>query len=79
MEGAVREAYSHVTEEYYPGWEMWAEIKAGYTFDLLAGRSYLQVAPGIGFGLFRTNTPPGFEEEIESPIFVPQVIIGMRL
>jgi hypothetical protein len=44
----------------------------------LNDRWYLQPAPGIGFGIFRTNPPPNFGEEIETPIFVPQLIVGRR-
>ncbi|MBN1859659.1 hypothetical protein JW848_10735 [Candidatus Bipolaricaulota bacterium] len=67
--------YSSVTDTYYPGWELWAEVKVGYTFHLTRNL-YLHVAPGIGFGIFRTNPPPRFEEDIRSPSFAPQIILG---
>ena len=28
--------------------------------------------------IFRTNRPPRFDEDIESPIFVPQLILGVK-
>ncbi|TVR54819.1 MAG: hypothetical protein EA421_07685 [Gemmatimonadales bacterium] len=69
--------HSSVTDRNYPGWELWAEPKIGYRFHLTRNL-YLQPAPGVGFGIFRTNRPPRFDEDIESPIFVPQVILGVR-
>ena len=69
--------YSTVTDRRYPGWELWAEPKIGYRFHLTP-RLYLQPAPGVGFGIFRTNRPPRFGEDIDSPIFVPQLILGVK-
>jgi hypothetical protein len=68
---------SHVTGSGYPGVEVWGELKVGYRFDL-GDRWYIQPAPGVGFGILRTNPPPKFHEEIRSPTFVPQVILGFR-
>jgi hypothetical protein len=69
--------HSSVTDARYPGWELWAEPKIGYKLNL--GRNlYLHPNPGIGFGIFRTNRPPGFADEVDSPIFVPQLILGWR-
>jgi hypothetical protein len=70
--------YSSITGSYYPGTEMWSEIKLGYTFNVY-GRMFIQPAPGIGFGIFRTNKPPDFSNAIKSPVFAPQVILGVRL
>lgn len=28
--------------------------------------------------LFQSNPPPNFGDEIESPIFVPQLLVGVR-
>jgi hypothetical protein len=70
--------YSHVTESYHPGWELWAEAKVGYTWNFADDRFFLHPAPGIGFGIFQSNPPPGFFDEIESPIFVPQLLVGVR-
>lgn len=39
---------------------------------------YIQPAPGIGFGIFRTNRLPRFDEDIESLIFVPQLMVGVK-
>jgi len=75
---AYNRMYSSVTKSYYPGTEMWGEIKLGYTFNL-GKKLFLQPAPGLGFGIFRTNRPPDFSNSIKSPIFVPQVILGVRL
>ncbi|TVR60616.1 MAG: hypothetical protein EA422_13595 [Gemmatimonadales bacterium] len=69
--------YSTVTDRRYAGWELWAEPKIGYRFHLTP-RFYLQPAPGVGFGIFRTNRPPRFDEDIDSPIFVPQLILGVK-
>ena len=75
---AYNSIWSKVTESYYPGYEMWGEFKVGYKIPLWNSKYYLQPAPGIGFGFFRTNSPPNYYKEIESPIFIPQVIIGME-
>jgi hypothetical protein len=75
---AYNRLYSHVTESYYPGWEMWAEVKVGYKYEFSRDRLYVYPAPGIGFGVFQSNPPPNYFEEIESPIFVPQVIMGVQ-
>jgi hypothetical protein len=69
--------YSSETDGKYRGWELWAEPKIGYTINLTP-RVYLQPAPGLGFGIFRTNRPPRFDGDIESPIFVPQLMLGVR-
>ena len=70
--------YSNVNGSYHPGWELWAEAKVGYTVDFADDRLFLHPAPGIGFGVFQTNPPPNFHDEIESPIFVPQLLVGVR-
>jgi hypothetical protein len=75
---AYNRIYSHVTGSYHPGWELWAEAKVGYTWDVAGDRLFLHPAPGIGFGIFQSNPPPEFFEEIESPIFVPQLLVGAR-
>ena len=75
---AYNRLYSHVTESYHPGWELWAEAKVGYTVDFADDRLFLHPAPGIGFGIFQSNPPPEFVDEIESPIFVPQLLFGVR-
>jgi hypothetical protein len=75
---AYNRMYSNVTESYHPGWELWAEAKVGYTLDFADDRLFLHPAPGIGFGIFQTNPPPNFGDEIESPIFVPQLLFGVR-
>lgn len=69
--------YSSVTGSRYPGFELWTEIKIGYKLDIYRS-IFLQPAPGIGFGVFRTNRPPGFEEDIKSPSFAPQLILGVN-
>jgi len=69
--------HSSVTETYYPGWELWAEMKVGYTFHLTRNL-YIHAAPGIGLGIFRTNPPPRFKEDLRSPNFAPQLILGWR-
>jgi hypothetical protein len=76
---AYNRFYSHVTESYHPGWELWVEAKVGYTVDFADDRLFLHPAPGIGFGIFQSNPPPNFFDEMESPIFVPQVLFGVRL
>jgi hypothetical protein len=68
---------SHVTGSSFPGVELWAELKVGYRFDL-GDRWFVQPAPGVGFGIVRTNPPPNFHKEIRSPIFVPQLVLGFR-
>ncbi|TVR31256.1 MAG: hypothetical protein EA390_06770 [Balneolaceae bacterium] len=75
---AYNPMYSDVTESYYRGVELWAEIKIGYKF-MLYRNLFIQPAPGIGFGIFRTNKPPLFDEGIDTPIFVPQLLIGINL
>jgi hypothetical protein len=75
---AYNRMYSEVTDSYYPGIELWGEFKIGYTFNL-GQKLFLQPAPGLGFGLMRTNRPPNFSEDITSPIFTPQLILGIKL
>jgi hypothetical protein len=69
--------HSSVTDSHYPGWELWAEPKEGYKFHLTRNL-YLHPNPGVGFGIFRTNRPPRFGEDVDTPIFVPQLILGWR-
>ncbi len=76
---AYNKIHSKVNDKDYPGIEMWGEFKIGYRFDLAGGRLYIQPAPGIGFGFFRTNKPPNFDEEIDYPTFTPQLLVGIRL
>jgi hypothetical protein len=38
---------------------------------------YLKPSPGVGFGVLRTNRPPSFDEDIKSPIFAPQLMVGV--
>jgi hypothetical protein len=68
--------YSDVTDSRYPGVELWTEIKVGYKLQVYRDL-FLQPAPGVGFGVFRTNRPPRFEEDIKSPSFAPQLILGV--
>ncbi len=75
---AYNRFYSHVTGSHHPGWELWAEAKVGYTVDFADDRHFLHPAPGVGFGIFQSNPPPHFFEEMESPIFVPQLLFGVR-
>ncbi|TVQ02383.1 MAG: hypothetical protein EA359_12020 [Balneolaceae bacterium] len=75
---AYNPMYSAVTELRYRGMEIWGEVKIGYKVTLYRNL-FIQPAPGIGFGVLRTNKPPGFSDDINSPIFVPQVIIGLKL
>ena len=41
-------------------------------------RLFLHPAPGIAVGIFQANPPPNFGDEIESSIFVPQLLVGVR-
>lgn len=75
---AYNPMYSDVTASTYGGVEIWGEIKIGYKFSFYRNL-FIQPAPGIGFGIFRTNKPPNFNEDINSPIFAPQLIIGLKL
>ena len=75
---AYNPMYSDVTESTYRGVEIWGEIKIGYKFNFYRNL-FIQPSPGIGFGLLRTNKPPNFSEDIISPIFAPQLIIGLKL
>jgi hypothetical protein len=75
---AINRMYSSETGMYYPGVELWAELKVGYDLPLYRG-VYLKPAPGLGFGILRTNRPPSFGEDIRSPIFVPQLMVGVAL
>jgi hypothetical protein len=76
---AYNNIYSKITQTRFPGFEMWAEIKIGYQINLFKNRFFIQPAPGIGFGIFQTNKPPNFDQEINYPVFTPQIIIGARL
>ena len=74
---AYNPMYSDVTESTYRGVELWGEIKIGYKLSFYRNL-FIQPAPGIGFGILRTNKPPDFNEGINSPIFVPQLLIGLK-
>lgn len=76
---AYNNIYSNVTQTYFPGFEMWGEFKVGYQFNFFKDKLYVQLAPGIGFGFFRANKPPNFDEEIVYPIFTPQIMLGLRI
>jgi hypothetical protein len=73
---AYNSMYSSLTDSRYPGVELWGEIKIGYKLGIHRNL-FLQPAPGLGFGIFRTNRPPKLEEDLTSPIFVPQLIVGV--
>ena len=75
---AYNPMYSDLTESTYRGVEIWGEIKIGYKISFYRNL-FIQPAPGIGFGILRTNEPPDFNEGINSPIFVPQLLIGLKL
>ena len=75
---AYNPMYSDVTESTYRGVELWGEIKIGYKFSFYRNL-FIQPSPGIGFGLLRSNRPPLFKEDINSPIFAPQLLIGLNL
>ena len=75
---AYNPMYSNITKLHYRGVEIWGEIKIGYKFNLYRNL-FIQPAPGIGFGILRTNKPPNFSKDIKSPIFVPQLIMGVKL
>lgn len=76
---AYNNIYSNVAQRRYPGIEMWGELKLGYQLNFCRNRLFIQPAPGIGFGLFQSNKPPNFDEEIIYPIFTPQLLVGIRL
>jgi hypothetical protein len=73
---AYNSMHSSITNSRYPGTELWTEVKIGYKLDLYRNL-FLQPAPGVGFGIFRTNRPPNFAEDIRSPSFAPQLILGV--
>jgi hypothetical protein len=73
---AINRMYSTATDSHYPGVELWAELKVGYDVPLCRGL-YLKPSPGVGFGVLRTNRPPSFDEDIKSPIFAPQLMVGV--
>jgi len=75
---AYNPMYSDVTESYYRGVELWGEIKIGYKFSFYRNQ-FIQPSPGIGFGILRTNKPPKFNEDINSPVLAPQLIIGLKI
>lgn len=75
---AYNPMYSDVTASTCRGVEIWGEIKIGYKFSFYR-KLFIQPAPGIGYGIFRTNKPPKFNEDINNPIFAPQLIIGLKL
>jgi len=76
---AFNRFYSTIDESFYPGIELWTEFKIGYRIELFDQKIYLQPSPGFGFGIFRTNKPPNFDDEIISPIVIPQLQLGFRL
>jgi hypothetical protein len=69
--------HSSLTDRRYPGVELWTELKVGSKLPMYRGR-FIQPSPGVGFGIFRTNPPPEFWEDIISPIFTPQLIVGVQ-
>jgi hypothetical protein len=75
---AYNSMHSSITDSRYPGVEMWTELKVGYKLHV-SRHLYIKPAPGVGVGILRTNRPPGFEEDIRSPVFAPQLILGVQL
>ncbi len=76
---AFNKIFSYITKSHFPGFEMWGELKLGYQFNLFDNKLFIQPAPGIGFGIFQSNKPPKFDDEIKYPIFTPQILVGIRL
>jgi hypothetical protein len=74
---AYNRMHSSITGQRYPGVEMWGEVKIGYKASVYRN-VFVQPAPGIGFGILRTNRPPDYDD-IVSPIFTPQIILGIQL
>ncbi len=68
---------SSVDGKTYSGLELWISARIGYRFDLnLLGRDlFIMPQPSVGFGAGRQNPWPGIKY---SPIFEPQLLVGMR-
>ena len=68
----------------YRGFELWSEYKIGYRFDL-GTRFYAVLQPGMGHGVWIQNPWPDvdfnnyWEFVRDSVIFVPQVLVAVRL
>ena len=75
---------SDVDGKTYRGLELWNEYKAGYRIDM-GSRFYTVLQPGVGHGVWLQNPWPDVNYDNywqfvrDSVIFVPQVLVGMRL
>ncbi len=76
---AVNNFYCYVDGKYYNGYEVVAEIRPGYRFDLKINNSfdvYILTQAAMLFGLYRDNPWPTMGND---PFFFPLVWIGISL
>lgn len=74
--------YSNVDQQYFNGWELWNEARAGYRFDfnVLGIPSFVSLQWLFGFGLWPGNKPTVFlEAEKKERFFTyPLLMFGTR-
>lgn len=75
---------SFIDGKTYKGPELWVEYKIGYKWAL-CDNFYLNIQPGLGHALWLQQNWPGIDKKpyskfvIGSIIFVPQLVIGLKL
>jgi hypothetical protein len=74
--------YEYDEEKYYPGFELWNELRAGWTFDFRLGHvpAFVHAQVLFGFALYGGNKPDSFEQQVEDePYFAsPMLFMGWR-
>ena len=74
--------YEKHEKKYYTGFDLWNEARIGYRFDIKLSQDvslYLTPQWAVGFGIYGTNKPDGFKEQVhENPFFgFPLVFVGI--
>jgi hypothetical protein len=72
-------APSHVDDRLYAGFDVWNELRVGYTFDFEIGGQSFYVIPDtlVGFGA-TTNRWPGADEDLGLTWIPLDVDVGWR-
>jgi hypothetical protein len=79
---AFNNYYDRIGGRYYPGFDLYNEVRAGYRLDFRIGRAplFTNLQWVYGFGIYPGNKPENFHKAVEDapPFHVPSVSIGMK-
>lgn len=70
--------YSTTEKKYYDGFDLWNEVRLGYTFDFTESPFYINLQYLIGFGLVEGNKPADFGAGGEPVFRAPVFFVGYR-